>query len=372
MKIGIYHHTFIYGSGIDNVIKEIANRLSKNHKVEINTFFDNRKDCKAKINRFSKSRKKSVFTSYNPIVALRTIRSVKKYDIVMTHIYPMNLLVSLGSLIYKKPHVAYFWGAPPSWMVKGITEKLYHKYLRFTEKIIPKIGVTKSLVPNEFIKKWNKNKNAEILPMHGVDLKRFSMQNINKNNCKKIRKKLKIPANAKIIFTLGRVTPYKGIDLLIKVLEIVRQKHHDTYLIVGGSFWNEKYLNYLKSISDKYTILAGLVPEKDLVDYYGMCDIYLSASKWEGQLCAEALAMEKPYIAFDTTSHKYTIQNGKNGFLVRPYSVAKFAEKIIYLFDNPLVMRSLGKKGYKWAHENTSYDVITKKLEKILSSHIRT
>jgi len=366
MKIGIYHHTFIYGSGIDNVINEIANRLAKSNEVEINTFFCNRNDCK--VNVLSKSRKKSVFTAYNPFSALNIIKSVKNYDVVMSHIYPMNLLVSIGSLVYKKPHIAYFWGAPPSWMVKGLFEKLYHKYLHLTERIIPKIGVTKSLVPNEFIKKWNKNKNAEILPMHGVDLKRFSMKNVNKKNC--IKKRFKIPANAKILFTLGRVMPYKGVDLLINVLEIIRQKYPNTYLIVGGSFWNEKYLDYLKSISDDHIILAGLVSEEDLVDYYGMCDIYVSASKWEGQLNAEALAMGKPYIAFDTTSHRYTIDNGKNGYLVKPYDVKKFAEKIIYLFDKPDAMKKLGNKGYEWVLENGDYDKIVKKLEEMFSKLI--
>lgn len=194
------------------------------------------------------------------------------------------------------------------------------------------------------------------------------MQNVNKKNCEKIRKKFKIPKNAKILFTLGRVTPYKGVDLLIKVLKIIKEKHPNTYLIVGGSFWNEKYLNYLKSISDKYTILTGLVPEKDLVDYYRICDIYVSASRWEGQLCAEALAMGKPYIAFDTTSHKYTIQNEENGYLVKPYSVKEFADKIIYLFNNPQEIKRINKNSQKWAHDNADYDKISKKLEKILIS----
>ena len=125
MKIGIYHHTFIHGSGIDNVIKEIANRLSKKHNVEINTFFCNRKDCKAKINVLSKAKTKSIFNAYNPKTAIKTITSVKKYDVVMSHMYPINALVSIGKFIYSTPHLAYFWGAPPSFVANNLREKVY-------------------------------------------------------------------------------------------------------------------------------------------------------------------------------------------------------------------------------------------------------
>lgn len=364
MKIGIYHHTFMKGSGIDSVIKEVADRLSKKNQVEINTFFSDRHDCKAKIRLLSRSKSKSVFNANNPATTLRTIKSVKKYDVVMTHIYPMNLLVSIASVLYKKPHIAYFWGAPPSWMVKGIAEKSYHKFLHLTELFVPKLGVKKSLLPNGFIKKWNKNKKATILPMHGVNLKKFSSKNVDKSNCKKILKRHNIPTNAKILFTLGRVTPYKGVDLLIKALKKVRQKQPNTYLIVGGSLWNKEHVKYLKSIADDHTILAGLISEKDLVDYYSLCDVYVSASKWEGQLNAEALAMGKPYIAFDTTSHRYTIDNGNTGFLIKPYNTRDFAKKILKVLEDKKLSKKLSKNGIQWVQDNMNYDKIVEKLEK--------
>lgn len=352
----------MYGSGIDNVIKEIAIRLNKNNDIEINTFFCDRKDFK-KVILHSNNKSKSVFTAYNPFAALKVIRSVKRYDAVMSQIYPMNLLVALGCFIYKKPHIAYFWGAPPGWMASSLFEKIYFKFLHLTELMMPAF-VSKSLVPNGFIKKWNRNKKAIEFPMHGVDLKRFNIKKFNKKNAEKIKKKYGIPKDAKILFTLGRVTPYKGVDLLIKSLNIVRNKYPNTYLVVGGKPWTNDYIKYLKSLSDEHVVLVGLVEEENLVDYYGMCDIYVSASKWEGQLNAEALAMGKPYIAFDTTSHRHTLEDGKNGFLVKPYDVNEFGKKMITLFDKPKLMNSMGKEGLKWALEYSDYDKIADKLEK--------
>jgi glycosyltransferase involved in cell wall biosynthesis len=368
MKIGIYHHTYIYGSGIDNVLREIAVRLSKKNCVEIITFYTDRKDSDLKIRVISRSKSKSVFNAYNPITAIKVIRSVKDYDVVFTSIYPMNSLVSLGRIFYGKKHrhISYFWAAPPASVIRGFFEKIYHLFLNLTEIIMPHVGVDVSLVPNEFIKRWNKVKKAKILPLHGVDLKRFSDKAVSVKSADKIRQKNHIPKNAKIIFTVGRVVPYKGIDLLIDVVKKVNESGLDTYLIVGGSLWNKKYVDELKKIKEGHTLLVGLIPEKDLAPYYKLCDAYVSASKWEGQLNAEACAMSKPYVAFDTTSHRFTIQQAKTGFLVSPYDTEEFADKVISLLKDKALSGRIGKNARIWAENNSDYDRIAENIERVM------
>lgn len=365
MKIGFYNHTFMDGSGIDSVIYDVASKLSKKHDVEINTFYCNKK-TNLIINILSKTKNKSVFSAYNPVTAINTIKSVKKYDLVISHICPMNILAGIGSRIYHKKHIAYFWGSPPTSSTKSILEKLYLKYLHLTEKIVPKLA-TVSLVPNEFIKKWNNNKKAIIFPMHGVDFKRFDLKKIKDNKrLEEIKKNYQMPKNAKIIFSLGRVLPYKGYDTLIKILGIVRKKYPETYLLIGGSLWDKKYVEYLKNISDDHTILCGLISNEDLPYYYALCDVYASASKWEGQLCSEALAMKKPYVAWDITSHKYILKDGLTGYLIKPYDFNGFAEIICSILDNPEKYEKIEEKGYEWVKENMDYDKIVDKFEKLL------
>jgi len=78
----------------------------------------------------------------------------------MSHMYPINLFVALGSLFYKKKHIACFWGVPPSFTANNVREKAYLKFLHLMEIIIPKIRYNINLVPNEFIKKRNKIKKS--------------------------------------------------------------------------------------------------------------------------------------------------------------------------------------------------------------------
>ncbi len=363
LNIGIFNHSFINGSGIDNVIKDHANFLIKYHDVEINTFFADRTDCKAKINILSDAKTKSVFNAHKPADALRMIRQIKRYDVVMSHIYPANLLTALGSKIYSVPHLAYFWGAPPLFMLDNFPEKLYHFYLHLTEILVPKLGVTKSLVPNEFIKQRNKNKKAEILPLHGVNIKRFSPNNVNKRILDKLVKKHKLPKNAKILFMLGRVTPYKGVDLMIRVHNKVIQKIPNSYFLIGGKPWNKQYQDYLKSIANKNVIFLGLVPEEEIVEYYALTDVYISGSKWEGLLCAEPFGLKKPYVAFDSTANKYTVTDGVTGYLAKPFDIDEFAKKTIELLKNDKKRREFGEAAYEWVKNNLDYSLLIKKLK---------
>lgn len=363
MKIGIFHHSFMNGSGIDNVIKDHANFLSKYHDVEINTFFADRTDCKVKVNVLSNAKTKSVFNAHNPRNAIRMIKQVKNYDVVMSHIYPANLLTAIGSKLYNTPHLAYFWGAPPLFMLDNFIEKAYHYYLHLTEILIPKFGVTKSLVPNEFIKQRNKNSKAKIIPVHGVNTKRFSQNNVNKTILKKIIKEHKLPKNAKCLFMLGRVTPYKGVDLMIKAFMKVRKKVPNSYFFIGGKPWNKEYQKYLESISDNHVIFLGLVPENEVVEYYALTDVYISGSKWEGLLCAEPFGLKKPYVAFDSTANKYTVTDGVTGYLAKPFDINEFADKTIELLKNDKKREKFGEAAYKWLKNNLDYTLVIKNLK---------
>jgi len=143
---------------------------------------------------------------------------------------------------------------------------------------------------------------SKIFLLHGVDIDRFSLKKVDKKKAELIRKKYRIPKEANVIFTLGRVTYYKGIDTLIDIVRIVRERYPNTYLIIGGPLWDKKYVDSLKSKSNNHIIFAGLIDEKELAEFYYLCDIYTTCSRWEGQLNSEAMAMERPYSGFEVTT----------------------------------------------------------------------
>ncbi|MCX6709558.1 MAG: glycosyltransferase family 4 protein, partial [Candidatus Woesearchaeota archaeon] len=91
----------------------------------------------------------------------------------------------------------------------------------------------------------------------------------------------------------------------------------------------DSYSKKLKESSSKNVIFAGVVKDEEMAEYYSACDIYTTATLWEGYdlPIAEAQACGKRVVAFNLCSHPEVID--KKGILVEPKNVRAFADAVI-------------------------------------------
>src|SRR3989339_1702444 len=171
----------------------------------------------------------------------------------------------------------------------------------------------------------------------------------------------------KILF-LGRVSPIKDIETLIKSLKFVK-----TYVevdIVGPA--EEKYLIKLKDmlanekIYGKVNFLPPIYDINEKIKKIDSCKVFVLPSKREGMSVAliEALARKRIVIASDNPAAKDLIQDGKNGFLFGIGNEKALAEKI------DLALSGKNDKIRVEARKSVlqfSWDKVIKKLEKILA-----
>ena len=90
------------------------------------------------------------------------------------------------------------------------------------------------------------------------------------------------------------------------------------------------YYKKIKKLANKNVIFKEFVDDKELPYYYAACDLYVTASLWEGfnLTIAEAQACGKKVVAFDVCSHPEVV---KNGVLIKPNNIDEFANAIIML-----------------------------------------
>ena len=83
-------------------------------------------------------------------------------------------------------------------------------------------------------------------------------------------------------------------------------------------------------MANKNVIFKEFVEDKKLPYYYAACDLYVTASLWEGfnLPAAEAQECGKKVVAFDVCSHPEIV---KNGILVEKNNIEKFADAIVRL-----------------------------------------
>lgn len=149
----------------------------------------------------------------------------------------------------------------------------------------------------------------------------------------------------KIILTVARmsmlekVKSSKGYDRVIEALpKVIKEIPNIRYVLVGTG---DDVPNVQKLIREtgleKYVIMAGAVSDKELPDYYNLCDVFVLPSKGEGFpaiALLEALACGKPVIGGNCEDGEKLLLYGKLGIALDPLDRTKIAEAIISILKN--------------------------------------
>ncbi|MDJ0733114.1 MAG: glycosyltransferase family 4 protein [Nostocaceae cyanobacterium] len=136
---------------------------------------------------------------------------------------------------------------------------------------------------------------------------------------------------------MGRMAKYKGYDHIIHALVKVRQYIPNVHYILAGKGDDQPRIATLINsfnLQDCVT-MTGFVPDKELCDYYNLCDIFAMPSKGEGFgiVYLEALACGKPVIAGNQDGSVDPLVQGKLGCLVDPDNIEEIAHNLIQILQ---------------------------------------
>ncbi|TBL73548.1 glycosyltransferase family 1 protein [Obesumbacterium proteus] len=175
--------------------------------------------------------------------------------------------------------------------------------------------------------------------------------------------------NPPIILCPAMISRWKGIDLLIRSLSIIK---NDCQLIIIGNHIDQTYLSELKLLVEHLGLkerVVFLAYSKNIDSYYSNCTLVVNSSISDfggpetfGRTIIEGWAFSKPVVSFDCGGPRYLIDNGINGFLVPEGNVDELALTIdIILSDNELA-KKLGSLGYQKVLSEYSVEIVVKKL----------
>lgn len=170
-------------------------------------------------------------------------------------------------------------------------------------------------------------------------------------NQKKLRKKLKIPLQKKIILFIGRIDYLKGSDILFSLIK----KNPDKLFILVGRILDEKFIN------EKLTnvILVPFLDHKNLVNYYNCADLFILPSRVEGYglVPREAMLCRTPALVSDIPSLRLI-----PGAIKAKLNEEDFQKKIDKFFSLSKKEREeVGRKSRKLIIKECSYDVLAKR-----------
>lgn len=159
------------------------------------------------------------------------------------------------------------------------------------------------------------------------------------------------------ILYVANIEPRKGLFMLVKSINKVKNAFPDISLIVVGKVVDKQYfdniVNYINSNNiKKNVIFRGYINRNELFMEYSKCSIFVLPSLIEpfGIVILEAMAFKKPVIASNTGGIPSIITNGYNGLLFDG-SIQDLSNKIIYLLNNNKIREYISQNGYVTAND---------------------
>lgn len=165
----------------------------------------------------------------------------------------------------------------------------------------------------------------------------------------------------KIILNVGRLSPQKGQDLLIKSFARTNNEGWKLFIIGEGELRN-KFENWIKelNLSDKIFLLGR---KKNIHTYYNKASIFAFSSNFEGfpNALLEALHFGLACISTDCpTGPSDLIVNNINGFLVPTDNLSQYTLKLNTLMGNLQIREKFSLEASKSVQEFEIENVVTK------------
>ncbi len=124
-----------------------------------------------------------------------------------------------------------------------------------------------------------------------------------------LRREFGIPADARVLLTLSRISPEKGQDLLLQVLETWEPEYPVWLFICGDAAFMQgrRFLEKLRAMAAKLkhirVVFPGYVTGERKRAFFALADLYVFPSRHEsyGLTLMEALATGLPAVCLDTS-----------------------------------------------------------------------
>lgn len=158
----------------------------------------------------------------------------------------------------------------------------------------------------------------------------------------------------KIILTVGRLVPEKGMEYIKKVSgEILQRYPQWQWIILGEGPERESLEQFIEQHHlQNRLVLKGNVEHVD--SYLQQASIFVMTSKYEGLGLSmlEARAMKVPCVSFDVKMGPHElIHNGIDGYLVTPFDCEDMIKKIETLINDPKLRKQFAEKAFLHMNE---------------------
>lgn len=309
----------------------------------------------------------NIFNKIRKSKNLKSILKSKSPDFIFVHHVPLNLIEPIS---YKKGHprckVVYDFHADynnsaHNWLSFYILHKVFYRIImKIYYKKLDKIFYITPDVGTFVNQMYGIPKNKMILLPLGADTDYINELKA-KGTDKDIREKLGINQSSFVIFSGGKLTKQKEIELVIEAFLLI--KAQTAHLIIVGDTDDIEYKTRILNLINHHSRIhfIGWVDGEVVHDYMAACDIAVFPAS-QSVLWQQAIGSGLPLIIGQSKNQDLTYLNkNSNLFLIESGSMNanKIYSVIKLLIEDRILLDSMKMNSYKTAKEFLSYDIIS-------------
>ncbi len=292
---------------------------------------------------------------------------------------PFHLVHSIDSPIYKIARIRQSLGVAVAYDIEVTEMHQLFSILGMAQETLGSLIRTTIAVTYKFLKTYY-NKDRKIIrradgifvtsPQQRIFLERYYLYPEAKSfvvpygieigdlrpreGSEELRERLNIPKGAKSVVTITDMTNFGELAHLLRAFQQVAiKKSHSRLIIVGyGPLFKEVEFEMLNLALGTRVILTGAVRGSDIPDYIALADVYVNLSSrttgFEPSML-EAMAQKKVVIGSEVSPMSTILEDGKDGFLIRPADIHSLASLIIEIFTGHLPVEEIGEQARRKA-----------------------
>ena len=302
-------------------------------------------------------------TGWNIYGKMKRLLGQGQYDVVHVHC-PLVPVLPLAAT--RTARDALIFGTFHASAESSAGYRVFRPFLsKYHRRLDGKIAVSEPA--RDFVRKYFGG-DYRIIP-NGVDPLRFSPDNPPIEG---------FSDGTRNVLFVGRPDPRKGLEYLIRAMEIVRRESKTPVrLIVIGDGPRRAAYEAMVGVQHRDSVLfLGSVSRDLLPRYFSSAEVFCSPATGNesfGIVLLEAMASGVPVVASDIPGYRTVVANGQEGFLTGPRDYEAMAKAILLLLSDQRLREDMGAKGrqkalrYSWANvveqiEQYYFEVIASKV----------
>lgn len=157
-----------------------------------------------------------------------------------------------------------------------------------------------------------------------------------------------------LVGTVGWLAPWKQVDHVVEMAQRVAQECPEARFVVVGEVAAPRHAPYVASLKERAREalggrmrFVGALPAEAMPSAMAALDLLVHTARAEpfGRVLVEAMAMERPVVAYADGGVPEVVSDGETGYLVPPGDVDALAQAVVGLVRAPARRQAMGRAG---------------------------